>query len=129
MRSETQIRRNSIRLIISLIVVLNSRCKGKETISARFPGESQALEKYIAENLHWNQEQLTVEGKVFISFIVTERGQAKQLKIEKSLNANCDSAAVQLVKCMPDWLPAKENGRPINSKVMLAIPFKLYKEK
>ncbi|PTB96005.1 hypothetical protein C9994_09305 [Marivirga lumbricoides] len=95
------------------------------TDSASFPGGQKELKSYIKKNLDWQQGQITLEGKVYISFTVNEDGSINEVSLMKGLCAPCDQAALDLVKNMPKWVPASENGKPIKSELIIPIDFKL----
>lgn len=96
---------------------------------ASFPGGEEKIAVYLKENMEWQQSQLTVEGKVYVKFLVKENGDITGVVVMKGLCESCDKEAVRLVKSMPNWLPAKKEGVLIESKVVLPIEFKLYKNK
>ena len=96
---------------------------------AQFPGGVEAMQKYINENLNWKQGSLTTVGTVFVSCIVNETGELRGITIEKSLCDSCDTAAVQMVRSMPPWVPVKINGKFVESKVLIPVRFGLYSDK
>lgn len=56
---------------------------------------------------------------------VEENGKISNIKIQKSLSKSCDKEALRLVKNMPDWIPAKRNGKRIPADAMVSVPFEL----
>lgn len=66
-----------------------------------------------------------VEGKVYVQFVVTKAGDIGQIKILKGIGYGCDQEAVRVVKGSPKWNPAKQRGKPVNSRVTLPLVFKL----
>lgn len=117
--------------LVSLALLISSAsCQSQGTDSAAsFPGGKEELDDYLKKNMQWQQGQLTVEGKVYVSFLVTEDGNVTDVVVEKGLCESCDKEAIRLVKNMPNWLPAKAGGKNIESKIILPIEFKLYKER
>jgi len=95
------------------------------TRDARFPGGEKALERYLIMNMQWQNEHLTYEGSVFVTFEVNEGGAVYNTKIIKGLCKSCDYEAIRLVSTMPNWLPAMKNGQPIKSKVAISVRFSL----
>jgi TonB family protein len=93
----------------------------------KFRGGTEALMKYLKENTNFKSGTVDVEGKVFISFIVTETGKVTEVKIYKGLNEYYDKEAVWIVENMPDWEPAEQSGRgiKIRSRMMLPIRFQM----
>jgi protein TonB len=79
----------------------------------------------VEENMKWEQGQLTIEGTVFVSFIVDSIGNIENVRVTKSLCESCDVGAIRIVKSMPNWVPAKGGRRRVSSKAVVPIPFKL----
>lgn len=92
-----------------------------------FKGGMAEMQKYIQNNIHYPEEaiDLGAEGKIYISFIVTKRGSISQVKIERGAHPLLNEEAIRLIRNMPKWIPAKKNGKRVNSKMMLPIVFKL----
>ena len=88
-----------------------------------FPSGEDSLKAYLNKNNQWRVGQLTVEGKVFVGFIVSEAGEIKEIKILKNLCPSCDKEALRLVENMPNWIPAEENGKPVSRRMVLPIGF------
>jgi periplasmic protein TonB len=90
-----------------------------------FPGGQSGLTEYIAKNFNWTQGQLTVEGKVFVEFIVDIDGKIKDVKVIRGLCESCDKEAVRLVKNMPSWTPGTQNGAIVRTRMVIPIKFGL----
>ncbi|BDD07024.1 energy transducer TonB [Aureibacter tunicatorum] len=115
--------------IVACTLFLSVSCKSQIANSvASFPGGKKQLHVYFKKNMHWQQGQHTVEGKVYISFLVTKNGKIVDVEVVKNLCESCDKEAIRLVKNMPNWTPAKKEGKRIDSQVTLSIYFKLYRE-
>jgi len=91
----------------------------------KFPGGDIAREEFIKSNiklpLNWPAE--TISGKVFLSFLVDEKGNIKYPCIINGLNSTLDSIAITIIKKMPKWIPAKNRGISIGVPVNLVIKF------
>ena len=96
---------------------------------ASFPGGPAALKKYIEDNLNYPQvaKDAGLQGKCYLQFIVSMNGNVSNVKIKRGVTdcPECDAEAIRLVKGMPKWIPAKLNGRNVNSTFSLPIFFKL----
>jgi len=92
---------------------------------AQFPGGAERLREFIETNFEWEQSQLTVEGKVLVSFVVKSSGEIANVTIEKSLCETCDAEAIRLVKMMPSWIPAQKDEVSVDSKMVIPISFSL----
>lgn len=93
---------------------------------AQFPGGQDSLRRYIERKKQWVTGQKTIVGKVHIQFNVNEDGKISDIQILKGMSEicePCDKEAIRLIENLPDWIPAKLNGRPVRSRVAVAIPF------
>lgn len=96
----------------------------------QFPGGHVALQKYIDKYLEIPSavRRLKVNGKAYTSFIISETGEIAEASIVKSLQYNCDQAALALINYMPKWKPAIKDGQPVSIRYYLEIPFDYRKE-
>jgi protein TonB len=92
-----------------------------------FPGGEAELYRYIADNLKYpvvDQENGT-QGRVTLRFVVDKTGKIDKVQIIKGLSVTCDREAIRVVQSMPNWIPGKNNGIPVNVYFTLPIVFKL----
>ena len=96
-----------------------------------FPGGTTELDNYIRQNLRYPEAALNkkVQGKVFVSFIVTKDGNIQEVHPLRGIGFGADEEAVRLVENMPNWNPGNQSGRPVNVKYNLVIPFTLAEAK
>lgn len=82
---------------------------------------------YISENLQYpeNPKELGIEGVVSVSFTVKADGTIGNIKINRSVDPDLESEAIRLVKKMPKWIPAEENGTPVDSQAEMEVSFTL----
>lgn len=96
---------------------------------ASFPGGTGCLLRFIFENLHYPQSamEMGIQGKAYLRFIVSDKGEISNITfLRKTPDCpECDEEAMRLVKSMPKWIPAKNDGKPVNSYFHLPITFKL----
>lgn len=43
------------------------------------------------------------------------------IKVKKSVYSDLDKEAVRVVKSMPSWIPAKQNGKAVKSRYTLPV--------
>ena len=113
-------------VLIFTITLLNGCFAQSEDTLASYPGGKEAMKLYIDNNFKWEQSQVTIKGKVFVTFIVKKDGEITDVKILKSLCETCDKEAIRLVKNMPRWNPRIKNGKKVNSIVTIPISFGFY---
>lgn len=96
----------------------------------QYPGGEQAMKKYIAENIHYPEvaRKNEIEGKVFVTFVVSDNGNVKEAQIAKGVSPELDREAVRVINEMPRWKAGKQKGEAVNVKFTLPIYFKLGSE-
>ena len=94
---------------------------------AEFEGGFEAMAKFIAKNMKYPAQarRMGVEGSVFVSFVVDKEGNISDPQVIKGISADCDKEAIRVVKAMPPWKPGKQNGKPVKSRFVLPIKFRL----
>lgn len=93
-------------------------------IPPSFPGGQTALTEYLHKNFTWKQGQHTVQGRVFVVFLVDVDGKIKDATVIRGLCDSCDKEALRLVKNMPAWIPGTENGKPIEARAVVPVEFR-----
>jgi protein TonB len=90
------------------------------TEDAQFEGQ---LDNYLKKNKRYPGKAIeaNVEGKVFVSFVVDEKGKVGRAKIEKGIGYGCDEEAIRVINSLPNWKPGKYKERAV--KVRLRVPF------
>ncbi len=80
----------------------------------------------IQKNLIYPEEarKASVEGAVIVYIRVTINGEVAKTKIVKSLNPECDKAAIDALKSVK-WEPAKQKDKPVSVWVSVPVKFKL----
>ncbi len=92
-----------------------------------FPGGIKKLGDYLAQNIRYPAaaQKANVQGRVFVSFIVTKAGDIADVKTLKGIGFGADEEAVRVMKSMPRWQPGTQNGEAINVRYNLPINFQL----
>jgi len=93
----------------------------------KFPGGDSELMKFFSQNLVYPEiaKRAGIEGKVILSFIVDKNGNIVDVKVAKSIGAGCDEEAMRVLKIMSRWIPGKQNGNPVITRMNLPVVFKL----
>ncbi|WP_338873161.1 TonB family protein [Spirosoma sp. SC4-14] len=97
---------------------------------AVFPTGVPGLMQYIAHALHYPATARTagVQGVVFVEFMVLPTGRVGSATVKKGIGSGCDEEALRVVRQMPKWIPAKQQGRNVSSLYQLPIEFALEKK-
>lgn len=115
----------SICLIGSVNVIAQVRVLAE--IMPRFQGGEKGLKVWLSQNMKYPQESIEnkEEGKVVISCIIDERGNITSPKVIKHVSERLNEEALRLVSNMPQWTPARQDGKPCAIYYSLPIIFKL----
>lgn len=93
--------------------------------SAEFPGGRAALLEYLASNMKLPEiaTELGISGKVYLRFVISDQGDISNVMIKKGIAdcPECDKEALRVVKAMPKWKPARNNGKAVNSYYNLPV--------
>ncbi len=69
-----------------------------------------------------------VEGTVFVSFIIDEKGLVGEPSLLKDIGGGCGEAALDVIREMPRWEPAVHLGKKVKVRMNLPIQFFLRAE-
>ena len=101
-----------------------------ETCPPQFPGGEAALINFLNANIKYPPKaaQDKIEGKVIVQFMVKKTGKIDDVKVLRSVRKDLDNEAVRVVKMMPDFIPAKQNGEVTDMLYTIPVSFKLFDE-
>ena len=104
----------------------NSNIFGVVEEMPSFPGGMAALMKYIKDNLRYPEIcwEGAAMGRVNVVFIVNEDGSLSDVKVIRSIIPELDKEAIRVVKSMPKWNPAKQNGKAVKMKYVVPVNFR-----
>jgi hypothetical protein len=95
-------------------------------VSPAFPGGQNAMRNFFAKNIITPEgDGTTVKGKVFVRFMVKKNGELAKIYLVKGLNEACNKEAIRVVKKMPSWIPATQEGNVVSSWHTLPIYFEI----
>lgn len=94
-----------------------------------FPGGDNMMYNFIYRNLRYpnSARENGIQGKVYITFIVTKEGEIKDIKVLYGPPI-LSNEGIRLVEIMPNWIPGIQNGEKINCQVTLPFQFRLSSE-
>lgn len=92
---------------------------------AEFPGGMANFYKFIAVNVQYPEHAFkdSIQGKIYLSFIVEKDGQLTNVKVLKGLSPDLDEEAIRLLEISPKWNPGEQNNLPVRQKLSLPISF------
>lgn len=92
-----------------------------------FPGGDGAMFSYISNNLQYPEkaQKNGIQGRVFIKFIVEKDGSISNVEVNRSVDPDLDNEALRVIKNMPKWNPAKQNGTEVRAYYYVPVAFRL----
>ena len=92
-----------------------------------FPGGEEALRKFIAQSVKYPviAQENGIQGRVFVSFVVNQKGEVTNVKVARPFDPNLDKEAVRVVESMPKWSPGKQRGKAVKVSYTVPINFVL----
>ena len=92
-----------------------------------FPGGQEAYYKYLGTNIEYPEQarELGIEGRVFITFIVNKDGSLSDLQLAQGIGGGCDEEALRVFMESPNWVPGKQRGKVVKTRMQAAVTFEL----
>ena len=92
-----------------------------------FPGGTEALMQFIAENIQYPElaKIKNIEGRVFVNFVIEADGKVSNAKILRGIGHGCDEEALRVISSMPDWQAGKQGGQAVRTSFNIPIRFAL----
>jgi TonB family protein len=93
----------------------------------QFKGGSKAFYQYLRKRLIYPPIGIIARrtGSVDLSFVIEKDGSIGHVKVEKSMGADYDRAAMEVIRKSPKWLPALQKGKAVRVKYHIPIKFSL----
>lgn len=93
-------------------------------VMPEFPGGMPALRTYLMRHFEFPEEAMDahVTGPINISFIVMKDGSLHDVRLTQGQHPALDAEALRLVASMPNWIPGRQHGKPVN--VLYTLPFR-----
>lgn len=95
---------------------------------AEFVGGKTERLKFISENIFYPDFALSkgIGGRCLLKFVVNKAGEISEPMVAIGVDGcpECDAEALRVLLMMPEWIPAKKDGKSVNSYVFLPINFK-----
>ena len=92
-----------------------------------FIGGEKSMMMYLSNKLRYPEKAVIdkIEGRVVVRFVVDRLGRICDPKVIKGVRSDLDKEALRVVKNMPLWSPARNNGQPVNSYFVIPINYRL----
>lgn len=94
---------------------------------AEFPGGRTALMSWLPQNIRYPMDAVMnkIQGRSVVRFIVEKDGSISDATIIQHTDPSLDAEALRVVRSMPNWIPAKNGGKPVRSYFTLPVSFRL----
>jgi len=96
--------------------------------NVRFPGGESSLYNLLQSRIRYPEPELSdgIQGKVLVGFVVAEDGSRKNIKILKGITPGLNTEAMRVIYSLPDFIPAYKEGKPIRTKFISPIVFRIF---
>ncbi|ASZ14313.1 energy transducer TonB [Chitinophaga pendula] len=124
--------------LLSVITVKAQEIPDYAATMPSFPGGEDALHKFMNDSLRYpsfGASQLWIKHTVYIQFVVDENGHLSDfIRISKPQEPQAgqteeqiawmDEEAIRMVRSMPVWNPAQQDGKTV--KIRYSLPVRFY---
>jgi len=91
-----------------------------------FPGGMDSLKVFIIRNIRYPESLIgkSIEGTVYVQFIVDEEGSVKSVSVIRGLSEEADKEAIRVIKLTnKKWIPGKQRGKLVAVSMVVPIKF------
>ncbi|GEM_PF-3811886 len=87
-----------------------------------YPGGAEAMMKYLNDSIVYptKAKEKGISGTVMLQLTIARTGKITGIRVVNSVDSTLNEEAVRVVSKMPDWQPAKQNGK--NVAVYFYVP-------
>lgn len=85
------------------------------------------LRRYVMKQAIYPEmaRETGIEGKVWVEFIVDEKGKVTNVKLVRENDPLLDNEALRVVRALPDFSPGKQREKPVKVRYHVPINFRL----
>jgi len=94
---------------------------------ATYKGGLASFYEFVGKKIKYpaQAKRMNIEGKVFVEFVIERDGRLTDVKAIKGIGGGCDEEAVRVVMSSPGWNPGKQRGKPVRTRFVIPINFRL----
>lgn len=91
----------------------------------KFKGGLEGYYRFIAENLKAPDNKFAAFSNKIVTarIVIDTAGNIVFAEIEKGINKDYDNAVLEMLKIMPGWSPALQNGQPVPTSIRIPVLF------
>jgi len=92
-----------------------------------YPGGMTAFMKWLTKNLRYpvDAQKKKIQGQVTVQFFILPDGTIADASVIKGLYPSCDREVLRVIRMMPKWKPGTQHKKPVKSKFVIPVVFKL----
>ena len=92
-----------------------------------YPGGMEAMMKYLNDSIVYpaKAKEKGISGTVVLQLTIARTGKITGIRVVYSVDSTLDAEAVRVVSKMPNWQPAKQNGKNVAVYFSLPVRFAL----
>lgn len=86
-----------------------------------------AFDLFVQENLQYPEEakEKRESGTVYLKIVVNKKGKITEIEVLRGVSPSLNAEAIRLIKSMPKWVPALNEGETVAASLVLPIVFVL----
>jgi TonB family protein len=83
--------------------------------------------RFISSQMRYPEEakEMGIEGRIYLRFVVSKEGKVTQVRVLRGVHPLLEAEALRVVSALPDFVPGRMQGKPVNVEYTLPILFKL----
>jgi TonB family protein len=89
-----------------------------------FPGGMGAFYSYLEANIKHPDLAKPLSGTVEVGFTINAEGQVESAEIVKGLDPAYNAEAMRVIRSMPRWKPAEQDGKPVPCRLQMPMQFR-----
>jgi protein TonB len=92
-----------------------------------FPGGDEGMYAFLSQHMNYPDQAIKAEisGKVFVSFVVNDKGNIERVHVKRGIGGGCDEEAMRVIKMMPAWKPGRLKGNNVSTIFVLPVNFSI----
>ena len=92
-----------------------------------YPGGVEAMMKYLNDSIVYpaKAKEKGISGTVVLQLTIARTGKITGIRVVNSVDSTLNEEAVRVVSKMPDWQPAKQNGKNVAVYYYVPVRFVL----
>ena len=99
-------------------------------MAPEYPGGMKECFRFLAMNLRYPVKAIEnhIEGNVAVRFVVEKDGSLSGMHVLQGADPYLDAEALRVIGSMPKWNPGRVDGKPVRTRFVLPIVFKLQEQ-